>query len=96
VVREAEDFQFPGAPLLVCLYNPFPAAVLERVVANLETSLGERPKRVAIVYVNPHALAAIARCELFERVPTIADWMPAPAQRLRPHERAVVFVTRPA
>jgi SAM-dependent methyltransferase len=96
LVQEAEDFEFPGEPLLIYLYNPFPGAVLERVVANLEASLRERPRRVAIVYVNPHALAAITRSELFERIPTIADRMPAAAQGLRPHERAAVFVTPPA
>ena len=93
-VREAEDFEFPGEPLVIYLYNPFPAAVLERVVAKLEASLRERPRQVVIVYVNPHALSAIARSELFERRLTIADRMPAAAQGLAPHERAAVFVTR--
>jgi SAM-dependent methyltransferase len=95
LVQEAEDFEFPGEPLVIYLYNPFPAAVLEHVVARLETSLRERRRQAVIIYVNPHALSAIARCELFERIPTIADRMPAAAQGLRPHERAAVFVTRP-
>ena len=95
LVMEAEDFEFPGEPLVLYLYNPFPAAVLERVVANLETSLRRRPRPVAIVYVNPHALAALRSCELFERVPTLADRMPMAAEGAPPYERAVVFVTRP-
>jgi SAM-dependent methyltransferase len=96
LVREAEDFEFPEEPLVLYLYNPFPAAVLERVVANLERSLRERPRPVAIIYVNPHALCAVARSGLFERRPTIADRMPAAAAGVPPHERAAVFVTTPA
>ena len=94
-VQDATDFQFPLDPLVVYLYNPFPGAVLERVVANLEASLREQPRRAAVIYVNPHALSALRRSELFERVPTIADRMPMAAQGAPAYERAAVFVTRP-
>lgn len=96
VLGDAEDFVFPREPLVVYLYNPFPGAVLERVVANLEASLRERPREAVIIYVNPHALSAITRSELFERAPTIADRMPMAAQGAPGYERAAVFVTRPA
>ena len=46
LVADAQDFAFPPDPLVVYLYNPFPGAVLERVVANLEASLRERPRRL--------------------------------------------------
>jgi hypothetical protein len=95
-VGDAEDFAFPREPLVVYLYNPFPGAVLERVVANLEASLREQPREAVIVYVNPHALSAITRSELFERAPTIADRMPMAAEGAPGYERAAVFVTRPA
>jgi hypothetical protein len=94
LVGDAEDFAFPPGPLLVYLYNPFPGAVLERVIANLEASLRERPRPCAVVYVNPHALAALWRSELLERVTTIAERMPAGVQGAPAHERAAVFVTR--
>ena len=96
LVGDAEDFVFPGEPLVVYMYNPFPGAVLERVVGNLEASLRAQPREVVIVYVNPHALSAITRSALFERAPTIADRMPAAAEGALRHERAAVFVTRPA
>ena len=95
-VQDAVDFRFPEGPLVVYLYNPFPGAVLERVVANLEASLRERPREAAIVYVNPHALFAFTRSGLFRRVPTIADRVPMMAGGAPAHERATVFVTRPA
>ena len=94
-VQDATDFEFPLDPLVVYLYNPFPGAVLERVVANLEASLREQPRRAAVIYVNPHALSALRRSELFEQVPTIADRMPMAAQGAPAYERAAVFVTRP-
>lgn len=94
LVQDAEDFEFPGGPLLVYLYNPFPAAVLERVVTRLEASLHDRPRDVLIVYVNPYAAAVIARSPMFGRMPTIADRMPLAARGLRAYERAAVFVTR--
>jgi SAM-dependent methyltransferase len=96
LLGDAEDFEFPVEPLVLYLYNPFPAAVLERVVARLEASLRERPRPAVIVYVNPHALAAIRRSRLFERIPTIADRMPMVLQGAPAHERAAVFVTRPS
>ena len=94
LIGDAEDFVFPEEPLVVYLYNPFPGAVLARVVANLEASLRGRPRPCAVIYVNPHALAALTASALFERLPTIADRMPAAAQGTAGYERAAVFVTR--
>ncbi len=93
-VGEAEEFEFPPEPLVVYLYNPFPGAVLERVVRNLEASLREWPRECAVVYVNPHALAPLAGSGSFERVPTIVDRMPAAAPGSAGYERAAVFVTK--
>ena len=93
-VQEAEDFVFPPGPLVVYLYNPFPGAVLEHVTANLEASLRAAPRPCAVIYVNPHALAALAGCELLRRVPTIADRLPAAAEGMPAYERAAVYVTR--
>jgi len=93
LVQDVEDFEFPAEPMVIYLYNPFPGAVLEGLMARLEASLRERPRQAAIVYVNPHALSAITRSELFERVPTIADRMPGAIPGAPPHERAVVFAT---
>ena len=52
------------------------------------------PRPAAVVYLNPHALAPLVRSELFERLATAADRMPAAVAGLRAHERAAVFVTR--
>jgi hypothetical protein len=94
VLGDAAEFDFPPDPLVVYLYNPFPEAVLERVVGRLEASLRLRPRACALIYVNPHALAAVAASALFERLPTIAERMPAAALGTARHEGAAVFVTR--
>ena len=96
-VQDAEDFAFPAEPLVVYLYNPFPGAVLERVVANLEASLRESPRQVAVVYVNPHALSALRRSGPVRagagRSPTGCRWR---LEGMPGYERAAVFVTTAA
>lgn len=91
---DAEDFEFPLDPLVVYLFDPFPGAVLEHVVANLEHSLEQRPREVYVVFLNPHGAAPFRRSTLFRRVPTIADRMPSVAPGTRPYEQAAVFVAR--
>ncbi len=52
---------FPVDPLVVFLFNPFGAATMTRVVANLERTLAEHPRPIYVIYANPlHA-------DLFER-----------------------------
>lgn len=94
-VEDAETFSFPDEPLVLYLFNPFPRAVLERVIANLEESLRRTPREAAIVYMNPTVAAAVARSALFERVPTIADRMPLAAHGVPAYQRAALFVHRP-
>jgi SAM-dependent methyltransferase len=93
VVGDAEDFTFPDEPLVLYLFNPFPRAVFEAVVARLEASLRRRPRAVAVVYLNPMWGGRLLRSPLFRRLPTIADRLPAAAAGLLPHERAALFVT---
>ncbi len=96
LAMDAEDFAFPDDPLVLYLFNPFPPKLMEHVVEKLESSLRARPRQAAIVYVNPAAIAAVSRSELFVRVPTIADRMPIAAAGSPRYEAAAVFVTRPA
>lgn len=93
---DVEDFVFPDDPLVVYLFNSFPAKLLKQVVANLERSLREVPREAVIVYVNPQAIAAVSQSELFVRITTIADRMPTVVDGLSQYEGAAVFVSRPA
>ena len=58
---DAGEYVFPADPLVVFLFNPFGAATMARVVANLERTLAEHPRPIYVIYANPlHA-------DLFER-----------------------------
>ena len=50
---DATEFPFPAGPLLVYLWNPFEAAVLTCVLANLEAALAREPRPAYIVYIQP-------------------------------------------
>jgi hypothetical protein len=50
---DASRFEFPEEPLVVCLFNPFNAALLKRVLGNLKTTLKRRPRDIVIIYINP-------------------------------------------
>jgi SAM-dependent methyltransferase len=49
----AKDFQFPDENLVVYLFNPFPLAVMDRVLGNLYTSLIRCPRELFIILVFP-------------------------------------------
>jgi hypothetical protein len=53
VCANAVDFKFPPDNLVLYLFNPFGEATLRTVIANLETSLRETPRRVYVIYVKP-------------------------------------------
>jgi predicted RNA methylase len=95
LAMDVEDFAFPDDPLVIYLFNPFPARLMERVMATLESSLRDAPREVVIVYVNAQAIATVGRSESFARIPTIADRMPMAADGAPPYEAAAIFVTRP-
>ena len=66
ICADATEFSFSDEPTLLFLFNPFPESGLRRVIANLERSLREHPRKVYVLYHNPlleHVLSrgAVAR-----------------------------------
>lgn len=53
VRADARELVFPPEDLVVYLFQPFPADVLEGVLENLRRSLTERPRAATIAYLNP-------------------------------------------
>jgi SAM-dependent methyltransferase len=53
ICADATIFPFPDEPTLLFLFNPFPESGLRRVIANLEQSLREHPRKVYVLYHNP-------------------------------------------
>jgi len=48
---------------LICFYNPFGIERMRRCLARIAESLGRRPRRIRIIYVNPIAEQALRECE---------------------------------
>ncbi len=61
VCSDAREFVFPPEPIVLYLFNPLPEPALEQVIANLEQSLRENPRRVYVLYHNPLLEHVIAR-----------------------------------
>ena len=53
ICADATEFVFPDVPILLFLFNPFPESGLRRVIANLEQSLREHPRKLYVLYHNP-------------------------------------------
>ena len=94
LAMDVEDYVFPDDPLVIYLFNPFPAKLMAQVMNNLEASLRQAPRQAVIVYLNPRAIASLTQSELFVRMPTIADRMPMAADGTPRYEAAAIFATR--
>ena len=49
ICADAIDFPFPAEPTVLYLFNPFPEAGLQRMIANLEQSLREHSRAVYVL-----------------------------------------------
>ena len=68
VCMDARDYEFPAGPLLLYLFNPLPAAALERVVENLRNSLDAAPRAVRVIYHNPTCENVLAKASFLHKV----------------------------
>ena len=53
VHADAREFEFPNGNLVIYLFNPFGPEVMERMLANLERSLGKQPRHAIVVMLWP-------------------------------------------
>ncbi|HEY4360626.1 MAG TPA: class I SAM-dependent methyltransferase [Bryobacteraceae bacterium] len=51
--QNALDFPFPPDRLVLFFFNPFPVAVMRRVLENLRSSLAENPREAFVVLLYP-------------------------------------------
>jgi len=65
ICRDAADFVFPPEPMILYLFNPLLEPALAALIANLDRSLQENPRRVYVLYHNP----------LLERVVGASPWL---------------------
>jgi hypothetical protein len=71
---DATEFVFPQEPTVLYLFNPFQGKVMDRVIANLETSLREHPRDLWVIYVNPWEMRKFRRNLRFETVEWNLDY----------------------
>jgi len=66
ICGDATEFLFPLEPIVLFLFNPFPESGLRHVIASLERSLREHPRKICVLYHNPlleHVLGESAALE---------------------------------
>ena len=68
ITADACDFSFPSVPSVIFMYNPFGRASMDVVLRNLSASLGESPRDLTVVYVNPVHVRALDECSALERL----------------------------
>jgi hypothetical protein len=68
ICADATEFVFPNEPILLFLFNPFPEAGLRRVIANLEQSLREHPRKVYVLYHNPLLENALSESAVVKQI----------------------------
>ncbi len=68
VCADASQFDLPEGDLVVFLYNPFDAELLERACARVMAAAGRAPREIGLVYVNPVHFEVIERTGRFERL----------------------------
>jgi hypothetical protein len=71
---DAADFTFTNEPTIVYLFNPFQGTVMDRVIANIETSLRDSPHDFWIVYVTPWENRKFRRNKMFETIAWNSDF----------------------
>lgn len=53
ILSDASSYNFPPAPTVLFMFNPFGAEVMARVVKNLQLSLENHPRPMLIIYYYP-------------------------------------------
>jgi SAM-dependent methyltransferase len=94
--QDVLDFELPEQPLVLFLYDPFEAAVMEPFVRRLEASLRRAPRDAVVLYVEP-TQRDLWRAGLLDEVRCTPDWavFRAPADIRRPAAQAPVGTADP-
>ena len=65
---DATQMELPGGPLLLYLYHPFAAPVMDVLLERVRASLGSEPREVYLLYMNPELDARMSGMPFLERV----------------------------
>ena len=67
--QDAAAYELPPEPLILYLFNPFGAPVLDRVLDNVERSLRRSPRDIYAIYVNPEQAHCFETRPNWQRMP---------------------------
>jgi SAM-dependent methyltransferase len=65
---DARRFPLPPEPLVIFLFDPFPEEVLREVIAGVERSVREAPRKVLVAYQNPISGWVVAESPSFQKI----------------------------
>ncbi len=68
LTQDATEFEFPGNPCVVFLFNPFGVTVLRRLIRRIETVFRHRPGELDLLYVNHESEKVLAGNSGFTRI----------------------------
>ena len=68
VCADASEYELPEGDLVVFLYNPFNATLLDKACSRMLASIALNPRELDLVYVNPVHFEVIERTGRFERL----------------------------
>jgi D-alanine-D-alanine ligase len=68
LTQDATEFEFPGNPCVVFLFNPFGATVLRRLIQRIELVFCKRPGEIDLLYVNHEQEKVLAKHSGFARI----------------------------
>ncbi|MFZ0769824.1 MAG: class I SAM-dependent methyltransferase [Candidatus Sulfotelmatobacter sp.] len=68
ICGDAAEFSFPVEPIVLFLFNPFPESGLRRVIANLEQSLRQHPRKIYVLYHNPLLEQVLGGCAALKKI----------------------------
>jgi hypothetical protein len=74
ICMDARDFEFPGEPLVVYLFNPFPEPVLVMVMERLRQSTQTSSKPLFVAYRYTEFAALLEKCGWLTKIAGTEQW----------------------
>jgi hypothetical protein len=69
----AEEFEIPGGPCILYLFNPFEATIMNRVAHQVASSYRANPRHIIVLYYNPTVHRAFEAENVFQITKTIRE-----------------------
>ncbi len=65
---DAREFDLPPVPLVIFMFDPFPPDILRDVLAGIENSVRQSPRRVLVAYQNPVSKQVFEEFKTFRKI----------------------------